>query len=78
MFWEISQDTIHEMSLLRAVNQVLEAGDCKVETFYHDMDGDSFGDISKPFQACTVPVGYVNNCSDFDDTNPEIHSLGIE
>lgn len=73
MFWEISQDTVHEMSLLRAVHQTLEAADCAVSTFYQDIDGDGFGDLTKPFQACTIPMGYVANRSDSDDSNPEIH-----
>ena len=73
MFWEISQDTVHEMSLLRAVDQTLQAGDCDVTTFYKDEDGDGFGDLTKPYQACTSPDGYVSNRDDFDDTNPEIN-----
>ena len=78
MFWEISQDTVHEMSLLRAVDQTLQAGGCDVTTFYKDEDGDGFGDLSKPFQACTSPDGYVSNRDDVDDTNPEINSQTSE
>lgn len=59
MFWEISQDTIGDLSLLRAVHQTIQAGDCDVKTFYKDQDGDGFGDSTKPFQACSTPDGYV-------------------
>lgn len=72
MFWEISQDTIHELSLLRAVHQTLEADSCLVSTFYKDWDGDGFGDPTKPLQACQRPLGYVENRGDGNDTNPEI------
>ncbi len=73
MFWEITQDTVHEMSLLRAVDQTLKAGDCDVITFYKDGDGDGFGDLTKPFQACSAPKGYVSNRDDRDDSDPNIH-----
>lgn len=73
MFWEISQDTVHEMSLLRAVDQTLKAGDCDVLTFHKDLDGDGFGDLRKPFQACSAPSGYVSNREDCDDSNAKIN-----
>ena len=78
MFWEIAQDTVHEMSLLRAVDQTLQAGDCDVATFYKDEDGDGFGDLTKPFQACSEPDGYVSNRNDCDDTNPAINPQAPE
>ena len=78
MFWEITQDTVHELSLLRAVDQTLQAGDCEVITFYKDADGDGFGDLTKPFQACSAPLGYVSNRNDCDDSDPGVNPLATE
>jgi len=62
MIWEISLDTLmSDLSLLRALDQTIKAGDCDVQTFYKDADGDGSGDPSSPVQACNVPEGYVNN-----------------
>ncbi|MEI6049781.1 MAG: glycosyl hydrolase family 18 protein [Bacteroidota bacterium] len=73
MIWELSCDTKGDMSLLRALDQTLKAGDCAVTSFYRDEDGDSFGNPAKPFQACTAPEGYVSNMDDADDTNAKVH-----
>ena len=78
MFWEISQDTLDEMSLLRAVDQTIKAGDCEVISFFRDKDGDGFGDLNKPYQACSAPDGYVANFDDIDDSNPKIHLKPIQ
>ena len=37
-------------------------------TFYADADGDGFGDVNTPIEACTQPVGSVTNLDDCDDT----------
>ena len=67
MIWEISYDTLNsDLSLLRALDQTIQAGDCEVTTFYKDEDGDGLGDPSRPFQACEAPEGYVDKR---DDTN---------
>lgn len=73
MIWEIAYDTEGDLSLLRALSQTLEAGNCPVVTFYKDEDGDGFGNITKPFQACSAPEGYVTNMDDKDDTNANVH-----
>lgn len=73
MFWELSGDAFNELSLLRAVDQTLNAGDCKVKMFFRDADGDGFGDLSRPFQACQQPEGYVSNSNDPDDANSNLH-----
>jgi chitinase len=60
MIWEISYDTLNsDLSLLRAIDQTIQAGDCEANTFYKDEDGDGFGDPARPIQACEVPKGYV-------------------
>jgi GH18 family chitinase len=59
MIWEISSDTLSDLSLLRAIHQTIEAGDCDVKTYYKDADGDGVGDLSSPYQACEAPEGYV-------------------
>ena len=65
MIWEISLDTLNsDLSLLRAVDQVIRAGDCNVKTFCKDEDSDGLGDPSKPIQACKEPAGYVDNWQD--------------
>ncbi len=59
MIWEIASDAEGDLSLLDAINQTLKAGDCQVITFYRDEDGDGYGDVARPFQACSAPQGYV-------------------
>jgi chitinase len=59
MIWEISSDTLGDLSLLRAMHQSIQAGDCEVKTYYRDEDGDGTGDPSYPYQACEPPEGYV-------------------
>ena len=73
MIWEIPCDTKGDLSLLRAMDQTLKAGDCAVTAFFRDEDGDGYGNMAKPFQACSAPEGYVANMDDKDDTNPKIH-----
>lgn len=80
MFWELGQDAIGDLSLLRAVDQMIHAGACEdgVSTYYADQDADGFGDPAKPFQACVAPKGYVNNRADCDDDDANIHPDAIE
>ena len=47
-------------------------------TFYADTDGDLEGDAASTIEACTTPVGYVNNDRDCDDTNADIHEGAVE
>jgi GH18 family chitinase len=72
MIWEISSDTISHLSLLRAIDQTVKAGNCPVNTYFMDEDNDGYGSKSKPFQACVPPQGYVANSDDRDDSNPKI------
>jgi len=73
MFWQLAQDIHNELSLLRVVNQTLNAGDCNVTMFFRDEDGDGYGDLAKPFHACGVPEGYVTNSDDTNDKDAGIH-----
>jgi hypothetical protein len=73
MIWELACDTQGDLSLLRALDQTLKAGDGVVTSFYRDEDGDGFGNPAKPFQANTAPEGYVPNKDDTDDTNVKVH-----
>jgi GH18 family chitinase len=50
-----------------------KAGNCIVKAFFRDEDGDGYGNMSKPYHACTAPPGYVANMDDSDDTNPGKH-----
>ena len=73
MIWEIASDTTGDLSLLRALDQTIKAGNCEVKTFYKDEDGDGFGDLTKPFQACEAPAGYVADNRDTDDSKAKVH-----
>jgi chitinase len=73
MIWEIASDTAGDMSLLRALDQAIKAGNCEVTTFFKDADGDGFGDQTKPFQACEAPAGYVADNRDTNDANAKAH-----
>ena len=73
MFWQLAQDKYSDdLSLLRAVDQTLKAGDCKVSIFFKDEDGDGFGNLAKPKHACEAPEGYVSNSDDSDDTDASV------
>lgn len=73
MIWEMSYDTKGDLSLMKALYQTLEAGNCPVTTFFRDEDDDGFGNMAKPFQACKAPEGYVANMNDKDDSNAKVH-----
>ena len=73
MIWEIPCDTKGDLSLLRAMDQTIKAGDCTVTAFFKDEDGDGYGNPAKPFHACTAPEGYVANMDDKDDSNARKH-----
>ena len=41
--------------------------------FYLDFDGDKYGDVNHPIQACTAPSGYVSDHTDCDDVHAYAH-----
>jgi GH18 family chitinase len=73
MIWELACDAAGDMSLLRAVDQTIKAGDCSVRTFFKDQDSDGFGDLTRPFQACRPPAGYVSDSRDPNDADAMVH-----
>ena len=75
MIWELTCDTHGDLSLLRALDQTLKAGEGTVTTFFRDEDGDGFGNPAKPVQAVSAPEGYAANMDDADDSNAKIHPV---
>ena len=73
MIWEIASDTGGDLSLLMAIDQTIKAGNCDVKTFFKDSDGDGFGDLNKPIEACEAPPGYVSDSRDTDDSDARKH-----
>lgn len=73
MIWELASDTAGDLSLLRALDQTVKAGNCPVKTFFKDEDGDGFGNLAKPFQSCAAPAGYVADNRDPNDADAKVH-----
>jgi len=53
-----------------------DAGD--VATWYHDADGDGFGNANESFASCSAPAGYVSDDTDCDDANGDVNPGAIE
>lgn len=47
-------------------------------TFYQDNDGDGYGNLAVTASACLVPVGYVTNSLDCNDTNLAVYPGATE
>ncbi len=47
-------------------------------TWYADADGDGYGDVTSPTDACEQPSGHVSLASDCDDGDPAIHPGAAE
>lgn len=47
------------------------------QTFYADLDGDTYGDVNSTVSACIAPVGYVSNTTDCDDTDAAINPTTV-
>lgn len=59
-------------------NLVMESDSVNVTEWYRDADGDGYGNPNSTREACSVPVGYVANDRDCNDTNRSINPLGAE
>ena len=51
---------------------VVKLGFCN-SVYYADVDGDGFGDIMHDTIACNLPMGYVTDSTDCNDTNNLIY-----
>lgn len=62
-------------------NQLLLARfmpDTNVVIWYHDQDGDSYGNAADTVFAFDAPPGYVANADDCDDANPAVNPEALE
>ncbi|MBD3389124.1 MAG: hypothetical protein GF416_08555, partial [Candidatus Altiarchaeales archaeon] len=46
---------------------------CSPVTYYEDGDGDGYGNPNSPITGTSQPPGYVEDGSDCDDSNPDVH-----
>lgn len=51
---------------------------CYPVLFYADVDNDGYGDIGNDTLLCNMPIGYVNNSGDCDDTDNIVHPSAFE
>jgi hypothetical protein len=47
-------------------------------TYYADTDGDGFGDLDAPVEACELPSGYSDDAEDCDDSSADISPAETE
>jgi len=62
-------------------NGLVEGQDPTLEdgtTWCWDGDEDGYGDPEVSEYRCSAPMGYVEDCSDCDDDDPDIHDCGDE
>ncbi|HEX5154124.1 MAG TPA: MopE-related protein [Parafilimonas sp.] len=43
-------------------------------TYYHDLDGDGYGNVNDHILSCSQPAGYVADNTDCNDKNASVHS----
>ena len=47
-------------------------------TWYADLDADGFGDAAAPTRACSLPLGYLADATDCDDTDAAVNPAALE
>ncbi|MBK6482695.1 MAG: putative metal-binding motif-containing protein [Chitinophagaceae bacterium] len=47
-------------------------------TFYVDSDNDNFGDVDSTVLACTIPVGFVSDNTDCNDSDNTVNPFAVE
>lgn len=52
--------------------------DENLTVYYHDQDGDGFGDQNASGKYCSAPEGFVDNSSDCDDSNNKVSPKAME
>jgi len=56
----------------------VDEGATDLGVYYADSDADGFGDPGSPVEACSVPSGHVDDSTDCDDGDDEIHPGAAE
>ena len=56
----------------------VDVGASDAPTWYHDADGDGFGDEGSTVSACEAPSGYLDDASDCDDASASVNPDGSE
>ena len=56
----------------------VDEGATDLGVYYADSDADGFGDPDSPIEACSVPSGHVDDSTDCDDGDDEIHPGAAE
>ncbi len=51
---------------------------CASSTWYADVDGDGYGNVSSTLSYCTQPYGYVANSTDCDDALAAVNPAAVE
>ena len=59
-------------------NELIDDDPADGTTWYADRDGDGFGDLDTPIEACTPPSDAVADAQDCDDTDEEVFPGAVE
>ncbi len=59
-------------------DSLIDEGAVDAATWYHDADGDTYGDASATSVTCDVPTGYVGDDTDCNDANPAVNPGATE
>ena len=66
-------EPLDRMVLDRPVLPDSKIVECRLQTYYPDLDLDGYGDPTSPLQACQLPAGYVSEAGDCDDGDADVH-----
>ena len=70
--------TINDANGCTASSASVTTNTIPLQTYYRDLDGDTYGDLGNTIQDCSPPAGYVSNSTDCNDYDIALHPGATE